>query len=273
MRIPGFVVPLEDSKDGLKEFLLVPYFGACIHSPPPPANQIIHVLPEHAGQGRASMDTVWVSGMLGHRADRHLHGRAELPHRGHQRGALQGAGPLMATPSRAAGDLARITFGVLVIGGAAGHHVLVCGPSWARDLGHDAGRGQLAADAARAARCCGAGAALAVLVMTLALLLLFVVPVTLAIVTIVDNADRLVDWAQRGQRLPPARHAAGLAGEGCRWSASISTAPGSRAAAGPARPAARLMPYAGDLTRWFVAEVGSVGVLLLQFLLTVVIAA
>ena len=38
VRIPGFVVPLEDTKDGMKEFLLVPYFGACIHSPPPPAN-------------------------------------------------------------------------------------------------------------------------------------------------------------------------------------------------------------------------------------------
>jgi hypothetical protein len=64
VRIPGFVVPLEDSKEGLKEFLLVPYFGACIHSPPPPANQIIHVLPRKPAKGLRSMDTVWVSGPI-----------------------------------------------------------------------------------------------------------------------------------------------------------------------------------------------------------------
>jgi len=64
VRIPGFVVPLEDGKDGMKEFLLVPYFGACIHSPPPPANQIIHVLPKSPAKGLRSMDTVWISGRL-----------------------------------------------------------------------------------------------------------------------------------------------------------------------------------------------------------------
>jgi uncharacterized protein len=64
VRIPGFVVPLEDGKDGLKEFLLVPYFGACIHSPPPPSNQIIHVLPKTPAKGYRSMDTVWISGTL-----------------------------------------------------------------------------------------------------------------------------------------------------------------------------------------------------------------
>ena len=64
VRIPGFVVPLEDSKEGMKEFLLVPYFGACIHSPPPPANQIIHVLPRSPAKGLRSMDTVWISGRI-----------------------------------------------------------------------------------------------------------------------------------------------------------------------------------------------------------------
>ena len=68
VRIPGFVVPLEEGKDGLKEFLLVPYFGACIHSPPPPANQIIHVLPKTPAKGVRSMDAVWISGIL--RSDR-----------------------------------------------------------------------------------------------------------------------------------------------------------------------------------------------------------
>jgi hypothetical protein len=64
VRIPGYVVPLEETKDGLKEFLLVPYFGACIHSPPPPANQIIHVLPQSVPKGIRSMDPVWISGTL-----------------------------------------------------------------------------------------------------------------------------------------------------------------------------------------------------------------
>jgi hypothetical protein len=64
VRIPGFVVPLEDTKDGLKELLLVPYFGACIHSPPPPANQIVHVLPKSPAKGLRSMDAVWITGTL-----------------------------------------------------------------------------------------------------------------------------------------------------------------------------------------------------------------
>ena len=42
VRIPGFVLPLEFDETSIKEFLLVPYFGACIHTPPPPANQVIH---------------------------------------------------------------------------------------------------------------------------------------------------------------------------------------------------------------------------------------
>lgn len=64
VRIPGFLVPLEETKAGLKEFLLVPYFGACIHSPPPPANQIIHVKTDKPTKGFHSMDTVWISGTL-----------------------------------------------------------------------------------------------------------------------------------------------------------------------------------------------------------------
>ncbi len=63
-RIPGYVVPLEEDKRGLREFLLVPYYGACIHSPPPPANQIIHVFLSKPIKGVASMDTVWVIGTL-----------------------------------------------------------------------------------------------------------------------------------------------------------------------------------------------------------------
>jgi len=64
IRIPGYIVPLEEGKAGISEFLLVPYFGACIHTPPPPANQVLHVLPRSAAKGFRSMDTVWVSGTL-----------------------------------------------------------------------------------------------------------------------------------------------------------------------------------------------------------------
>ena len=64
VRLPGYIVPLEETREGLKEFLLVPYFGACIHTPPPPANQIVHVLPKAAASGFRSMDTVWVTGVM-----------------------------------------------------------------------------------------------------------------------------------------------------------------------------------------------------------------
>ena len=64
IKLPGYVVPLEEVKGEVKEFLLVPYFGACIHTPPPPANQIIHVTVTKPLKGLRSMDTVWVSGTL-----------------------------------------------------------------------------------------------------------------------------------------------------------------------------------------------------------------
>ena len=65
VRIPGYVIPLEFSGDEVTEFLLVPYYGACIHTPPPPANQIIHVRSEAGVQFGGLFDAVWVSGQLG----------------------------------------------------------------------------------------------------------------------------------------------------------------------------------------------------------------
>ena len=64
IRIPGFVVPLDSERGKVKEFLLVPYFGACIHTPPPPANQIIHVFANKPLKNVQTMDAVWVSGVL-----------------------------------------------------------------------------------------------------------------------------------------------------------------------------------------------------------------
>lgn len=70
IRLAGFAVPLERQGDEVSEFLLVPYFGACIHSPPPPANQTIHVFLKPPQKGMSTMDAVWVSGTLTlHRAE------------------------------------------------------------------------------------------------------------------------------------------------------------------------------------------------------------
>jgi len=65
VRIPGFVVPLERGKDGLiDEFLLVPYFGACIHVPPPPPNQIVYVKMRSGAGLKSIEDAQWVTGTL-----------------------------------------------------------------------------------------------------------------------------------------------------------------------------------------------------------------
>ena len=170
-------------------------------------------------------------------------------------------------------DLARTTFGVLVIGlllgtslwvlrpflGPAIWAVMVVVATWPLML--------------RVQRVLWGKRALAVVVMTLLLLTLFVVPLTLAVVTIVGNADRMVEWAKlaatyRLPDLPP------------DWLAHLPMVGGmierawqQAAELGLRDLLPRISPYAGNLTRWFVAEVGSIGMLLLQFLLTVVIAA
>ncbi|MBU2710270.1 DUF3299 domain-containing protein [Zooshikella harenae] len=66
IRIPGYIVPLDMSKEGtVKEFLLVPFLGACIHVPPPPPNQIIHVTSKKAViQADALYEPYWITGKL-----------------------------------------------------------------------------------------------------------------------------------------------------------------------------------------------------------------
>jgi hypothetical protein len=64
VKIPGFVVPLEGDNETTTEFLLVPYFGACIHVPPPPANQIVYVKFLEAVPIDNLYDAVWVTGTL-----------------------------------------------------------------------------------------------------------------------------------------------------------------------------------------------------------------
>lgn len=65
VRIPGFIVPVEyDDNQVITEFFLVPYFGACIHVPPPPPNQIIYVKYPKGLTLEALYDPFWIEGQL-----------------------------------------------------------------------------------------------------------------------------------------------------------------------------------------------------------------
>ena len=65
IRIPGYTVPFSyDAKAEIREFLLVPYFGACIHAPPPPPNQTIFVRTDKPILLKDLPQAVWVEGTL-----------------------------------------------------------------------------------------------------------------------------------------------------------------------------------------------------------------
>ncbi len=65
IRLPGYVVPFDFSAESsYREFLLVPYFGACLHTPPPPPNQILFVKADPAAKIDNIYDPVWVEGVL-----------------------------------------------------------------------------------------------------------------------------------------------------------------------------------------------------------------
>jgi len=65
IRVPGYIVPFDFSADAThKEFLLVPYFGACLHTPPPPPNQIILVRSDPAASIPNIYEPVWLEGTL-----------------------------------------------------------------------------------------------------------------------------------------------------------------------------------------------------------------
>jgi predicted PurR-regulated permease PerM len=113
---------------------------------------------------------------------------------------------------------------------------------------------------------------LAVALMTLALLLVFVVPFWLAITTIIDNFDRIVGWGTslKTFKLPTPPD----------WLVTVPLF-GERAAqfwdgiaaSGVEPLVAKAAPYAGDAASWFVAALGGLGIVFVQFLLTVIIAA
>ncbi|MFK7941554.1 MAG: DUF3299 domain-containing protein, partial [Paracoccaceae bacterium] len=64
VRIAGYALPLGASEEGVSEFLLVPYVGACIHYPPPPANQMVlaSLATPHRFEDR--FEAVWITGYL-----------------------------------------------------------------------------------------------------------------------------------------------------------------------------------------------------------------
>jgi uncharacterized protein len=65
VKLPGFIVPLDVGRDGkVSEFFLVPYFGACIHVPPPPPNQIVFVRVKDGISLDSIYEAYWITGRM-----------------------------------------------------------------------------------------------------------------------------------------------------------------------------------------------------------------
>lgn len=65
IRLPGYIVPLGITEAmEVEEFLLVPYFGACIHVPPPPSNQIVHVRSNTGIKLKDLYQPFWINGVV-----------------------------------------------------------------------------------------------------------------------------------------------------------------------------------------------------------------
>jgi hypothetical protein len=65
VRLPGFIVPIDYSGTGVTAFILVPFVGACVHVPPPPANQLVFVTTEKPYESSGLFEAVNVIGMFG----------------------------------------------------------------------------------------------------------------------------------------------------------------------------------------------------------------
>jgi len=173
----------------------------------------------------------------------------------------------------AASDLARTTFLVLVIGLLLGASLWVLRPF----LGPGIWATMVVVATwplmRRLQGWLGGRRSLAVAVMTAGLLLLFVVPLSLAIGTIFLNVDVLADWVRDASTWRPPLTAP-------EWLRTLPLVGGladklwaQGAAMGLGELLPRITPFAGNVTRWVLTEVGSIGFLMVQFLITVVIAA
>lgn len=112
----------------------------------------------------------------------------------------------------------------------------------------------------------------AVLLMTVALLLVLIVPLTLAVATVLENVAAMKEWIRQmaAEGVPPPPEWVGslpLVGE--RAAAMWQQA----AAAGPEGWSARLVPYAQKMLAWFVNNAGGLGLIFIQFLLTLILTA
>jgi predicted PurR-regulated permease PerM len=178
----------------------------------------------------------------------------------------------MNRAERPDGDLARIVLGVLTIGGLMVATFWILSPFigaiiWAVMIVVATWSPML-----RVQRWAGNRRWIAVTIMSIILLLVLIVPLSAAVVTVVEHVDDILAWAKglRDFKLPPPPS----------WLASVPLA-GERlvklwdevAVQGMQVLAVRITPYASVITSWFVAHVGSIGALFLQFLLTVIAAA
>lgn len=64
VKLPGYIIPLDMASEGVTNFILVPYVGACIHVPPPPPNQLVMVNTDKPWPNDKLWDAVWVSGKM-----------------------------------------------------------------------------------------------------------------------------------------------------------------------------------------------------------------
>ncbi len=180
--------------------------------------------------------------------------------------------PLEPLPSRRA-DLTRTTFAVLFMGLLIGGSLWIVRPFlgpgiWATMVVVATWPLML-----RVQAWTGGRRWVAVLVMSLALLLLFVVPLVLAIGTIFVNVDVIGEWirfvsAWRPAEDPP-EFLRGLPIIG----ALLDSLWDQAAAMGLRDLLSKITPYAGDVSKWVLTEVGSIGYLVVQFLVTVCVAA
>ncbi|NUN05805.1 MAG: DUF3299 domain-containing protein [Bdellovibrio sp.] len=76
VKIPGFMVPLEDEQRDVVEFLLVPSPQACIHVPPPPPNQMVYVKMKRGTD--VAMGPIWVYGTLNLVTKKSMYGDASF---------------------------------------------------------------------------------------------------------------------------------------------------------------------------------------------------
>lgn len=114
--------------------------------------------------------------------------------------------------------------------------------------------------------------ALAVTVMTIALLLLLIIPLTLSIVSIIERSDEIADWAKSLATLklpPPPEWLARLPVVGPKLAAQWQ----QLALLGQGELTQRLAPHTREIAKWLVAQAGSIGMMIVQFLLTVIISA